>query len=346
MSTRRRVRIAPGIYEDQYGRAAVVQVRPAKPVEKRFAKDDPIEFIQAWRARIEAELREDALVHGTATPDRGTYQADMDRFLEVIQNRVAFKADRSHLKAWLPFIGPKNRRSIQPEDIQPIMVKWQADGASARTIRHRIRVLRELYQTLDGPRARPPLAGIKLPKPPDAHPVPVAEALILRVAASLKKGLRHAEGYGSDAPKTYARFLVRALTGQRPAQIMRAVPTDVDFTRRVWYVRSAKGGRGIGFPLNPAAIVAWRLFAKADAWGDFDVTSFAKTIRRHGWPAGVRPYNLRHTFAIDQLEQGTDIGDLQGLLGHRQIETTRRFYAPVALPRLRKLKLPTLGLVK
>jgi integrase len=341
---RRRVRIAPGIYEDQYGRFAIVTVRPERR-EQRFAPDDPIDFIQAWRARTESELREDALEHGKAAPVRGTYAADMARFVELIKGRVAFKADRSHLKAWLPFLGPKNRRTIDPDnDIQPAINAWQAKGVAARTIRHRVRVLRELYKRLDGPRARPPLAGLTRPKVPKAHPVPVSTVLVRKVAASLKKGKRHDEGYGSEATKTHARFLVRATTGQRPAQIMRALPIDVDFRRKVWYVRDAKGGRGIGFPLSAEQLVAWRVFAQADAWGDFDTTAFAKTIRRHGWTKGVRPYALRHTFAIDQLAHGTDIGDLQALLGHQQIETTRQFYAPVALPRLRKVKMRTLGI--
>jgi len=51
---------------------------------------------------------------------------------------------------------------------------------------------------------------------------------------------------------------------------------------------------------------------------------------------GVRPNNLRHTFAIDHLFAGTPLGDVQGFLGHRQIETTRKFYAPILVARLRK----------
>jgi site-specific recombinase XerD len=50
----------------------------------------------------------------------------------------------------------------------------------------------------------------------------------------------------------------------------------------------------------------------------------------------VRPYTLRHTFSIDHLTGGTDIGDLQGLLGHHRLETTRKFYAPVLRSRLKK----------
>jgi len=53
-----------------------------------------------------------------------------------------------------------------------------------------------------------------------------------------------------------------------------------------------------------------------------------------GWPKGIRPYQLRHTFAIDMLRSGADLGDVQGLLGHASIQTTRTFYAPILLSRL------------
>jgi integrase len=213
---------------------------------------------------------------------------------------------------------------------------WLTAGKSPRTIRHRARVLRELYQALDGAHARPPTRGVKLPRVETPAPTPVAHATIRRVAKSLKAGRRHAKGYGSDADHAYARYLVRATTGQRPSQIGRAIRDDVDLVRKIWFVRPGKGGLAVPLPLNRDAVHAWKVFIKAEAWGPFDARSFAKTLRRHGWPTGVRPYNLRHTFAIDHLLAGTSLGNLQGLLGHAQIETTRKHYAPVLLALLRK----------
>jgi len=67
----------------------------------------------------------------------------------------------------LPFIGHLKRHVIKPATIQDVITAWQAAGKSARTIRHRRRVLREMYVALDGPRAKPPPAGVKTPKPAD-----------------------------------------------------------------------------------------------------------------------------------------------------------------------------------
>ena len=337
MNARRRIRLAEGIFRDRYGLAGVVKVG-GKQREQRFAGDTPLKTIESWRIRTRAELDTDRIdLDAEELPDeRGTFAADLPKYLKKIQTRASFKADRSHLRAWLPTIGPLKRRDIKASHVQAAITCWVVEKKSARTIRHRRRVLRELYQTLDGAHARPPLKGVTIPKIPDPHPTPVARALIRKVAKSLRIGKRHEEGYGSDSDKAYARFLVRAMTGQRPSQIMRAQPSDVDLVRRIWFVRAGKGGFSVPLPLDAGMVQAWRVFIKADAWGTFDIRSFSHTLRRHGWPKGVRPYNLRHTFAIDHLLAGTPLGDVQGFLGHRQIETTRKFYAPILVARLRK----------
>lgn len=337
MKDARRTRVATGIYSDACGFLATVTRRGLRK-DLRFPPDTPIAFMERWQVRTRAELDDDATEAPPEEPAplRGTFAADVDRYLPQIAGRVGYKSDRSHLKAWLVHVGPLTRTRITAAHVRRAIAGWLAAGKSARTVRHRVRVFRELYRTLDGRHAKPPLAGVRLPIAEDPNPTPVSSVIIQAVAKSLKAGKRHEEGYGSDSDKTHARFVVLATTGQRPSQIMRAKPEDVDLVRGIWFVRSAKGGRAIPLPLNPDRVRAWRAFIAADAWGPFDSRSFSKTLRRHGWPKGIRPYTLRHTFAIDHLLAGTDLGDLQGLLGHRQIETTRRFYGPILVARLRK----------
>ena len=344
----KRTCVATGIYADRYGFLATVTLGGVRR-DQRFPPDTAIAFMESWRIRTRAELDEDAAdtqAIDEPIPVRGTFAGDLPRYLKLIASRASYKSDRSHLSAWLPLVGHLKRTAIRPSHVRAAFAAWATAGKSPRTIRHRRRVLRELYQALDGAHARPPLKGVKVPKPEDPHPTPVPLATIQRVAASLKKGKAGRQRCGptrklvrvqyAEPAKARARFLVRATTGQRPSQIMRAKPADVDLTRRIWFVRAGKGGHPIPLPLTPDMVRAWKAFAAADAWGPFDSRSFSKTLRRHGWPKGVRPYNLRHTFAIDHLLAGTPIGDLQGLLGHRQIETTRKFYGPVLLARLKK----------
>jgi integrase len=131
--------------------------------------------------------------------------------------------------------------------------------------------------------------------------------------------------------------VVLATTGQRPAQLMRAQPGDVQLEDGLWIVRSAKGAPAHTITLNGEMVSAWRAFLAADAWGPYDSSLHARRVHAAGWPKAVRPYNLRHSVMIDALSRGVDLGDVQGLAGHTSPATTRRFYGPLAIDRQRKI---------
>lgn len=323
-SRRSRTRIGEGLYRDRFGLAATVKVGRIQR-EKRWPHGTATDTLRRWRVQMRAELE---TARATGKVVTGTLKADGDRFLERKKGRESFKADRSHLRAWYPRLGGQLRHTITLAAVELLVSDWLSAKVAARTIRHRCRVLRECYLTLDGPKASTPVDGMKLPKIPASQPVAVPLKTIRTVAENLRKAGKLVE---------YARLVVRATTGQRPVQIMRATPADVDFKRKIWFVRQAKQGMPVPLPLNTEAVAAWKYFAKANAWGPFDTTREAQIWREHGWPAGLRPKALRSTFAIDLLLGGADLGDVQGLLGHRQIQTTREHYAPILAARLRRV---------
>lgn len=340
MSRGQRIRIEEGIFADTYGLAAVAAVGALRR-EKRFPNDrsdEALNKIRHWRAQTRANLLADHAQQTRQRADPRSLTRSFANYLKHRKGRRGYAADRSHAKAWIATLGPKRRHEITSDDVARAIARWRKlkKPPSEATIRHRVRVLREMYQALDGKTVAHPLVGLMLPKPRRAPLIPVAHAVFHRVAESFAVGKRHARGYGSDPVKSRARFLIYATTGQRPDQIGRALPADVDLVRQLWYVRDAKGGDPVALPLNDDMVKAWHVFIAAEAWGPFDPSSLAKVLRRHGWPAGIRPYKMRSTFAIDLLLGGADIGDVQGLLGHADITTTRKYYAPILTARMTK----------
>ena len=219
---------------------------------------------------------------------------------------------------------------MKREHAENILATWRQHGYAPKTLRHRYRILQSLYRYFDGRLAVTPLDDVKRPPRPQPRPVSVSDATIEAVALELRK--REILGY-RDA-KTRARFLVLATHSQRPAELQRAQPGDVDLQRRLWFVRGAKGSYNTTVPLNEDQVAAWQLFMDAGAWGVYDSRSFSKTLKRAGWPKDIRPYNLRHSTGRALDERGVDLGDIQGLMGHTTPETTRAFYVPGMIKRL------------
>jgi integrase len=87
--------------------------------------------------------------------------------------------------------------------------------------------------------------------------------------------------------------------------------------------------------LNDDMVAAWKPFIAADAWGHFDGSDYAKALYVGGWPKDVRPYQARHSMALELGERGIDLADVSAVLGPRQIATTRKHYAPVLVSRLK-----------
>jgi integrase len=321
-----RTLVATGIHRDRYGFDVRVKAK-GQVRTKRFPPDMDVLLMQAWRARTTAELLDRAA--DAAVPMlRGTLTEAVTTYVKQIAGRVSGPADRSHLRAWLPRLGSWALSRIKTEHVNLAIAAWQIDGVSDKTILHRCRVLRELYQTLQGKHARHPIADAKKPKTPKAQPVDVPLETIRRVGERLKR---------TGNAQAYARYRVLVTTGQRAGQLMAATPEDVQLRKKIWIVRSAKNEPAHPVYLNRDQLAAWRLFIVAHAWGWFDTTKQARLLRSCGWPKGIRPYNARHAIAFAALEAGADLGDVQGLLGHTQIETTRAYYGPLQASRQRRV---------
>jgi integrase len=325
MGRPRRKRIGKGIYRDKYGIAAAVKVGTgdaAQQREKRYSFDTPLKEIKAWQESMRADLRKTASRPGAST--RGTLEADAKAYLAPVEGLASYKSRVCEVNAWTALYGRLRRAHLTAAHVREARAAWLADKYTPKTVNNRVQTLRHLYHLLDGPRSPTPADDVKPLPVPDSPKLLVNANVFRTVAASL-----------IDA-KTRARFMVIASTGVRPAELKRAEPADVDLERRVWVVRTAKGGAPRAFWLNDEMLAAWKAFLEADAWGSFDGSDYAKALYAAGWPKDVRPYQARHSVALELGERGIDLGDVQGWLGHKHVNTTRKHYAPVLVSRLKR----------
>jgi integrase len=319
-----------GIKEDRYGIKAYVAVG-TKPNRRqkthRFKRGTPIKKITDWQDRTRIALRD-----GVVPTPTDTLRADAVRYLEHMKAPgpdgnvpAGYGALCCEINAWLPDLGEIPRHQITREMILDIRLRWRTTprggtGTTARvtkpispkTCNHRVRALRALYHFIDGSKADTPCDDIDKLKEPDADPKFVDVKTILKVAKNLK-----------DQPQTLGRFMVLTATGQRPAQLKRAQPDDLDLRRGVWMVRPAKGGNAIPIVLTKDMTVAFAVFVKAAAWGYFDGSDYAKALYAAGWPKGIRPYNAKHTVAITLGESGAEWEDIKDWLGQKDTKTTK-----------------------
>lgn len=323
-----RRRLATGIYRDAHGIALVV-FAGGRQVEHRVPPGESLPALKRRRAALALELRAQA---PTPTP-RGTFEADVRRYLELVPHLVGFDSRRAELRAWAALYGTRPRHTLTRQDVLHARATWTAAKVAPKTINNRVTALRAMYHLLDGDEAITPADRVR--QLPVALPPPVAvdAAIIGKVYAQLQAF--EADGRLRDG-KTRARFRLMAETGRRPSEIMRAEPADIDRHRGVWLVRDGKGGfTPGGVYLTPSIRAAVDEFIAADAWGEYNTGSFAQVLRAAGWPADIRPYNLRHSVGMALADAGADHVDIAAALGHKDLSTTRRHYVGIRASRTR-----------
>lgn len=342
----KRKRIARNVYEDATGRSIVYRTANGKRKEIRFPPGYPI-----------ADMRKEATARlaksnasGRAVSTRGTLAAAVDAWEPLEQTIASWRERRSELRAWCRAVvdgktlGSMQMTAITPQIARTVLSQWaqQDPPVAPKTIRQRRWSLQHLYRVLHGPKTETPVDDIPPPPKTKTIPIMIEPAVVLKVYCRLiemEAAAAHRPIAGlsilRDA-KTRARFMVRASTGKRPSEIMRAEPSDVDLDRREWRVRDGKGGWSEGLYLNDDMLAAWRLFIAADAWGDFNTGSMARVLRAAGWPDHVRPYELRHGTGIALSDAGVDLADIAAFLGHKDLRTTRTTYVPIRASRMQR----------
>jgi integrase/recombinase XerD len=142
--------------------------------------------------------------------------------------------------------------------------------------------------------------------------------------------------------------------GLRAAEVVGLRIEDIDSRRGIILVRHGKGAKDRNVMLSPQLLgilrTYWRLarpkiylFPGRDEDRPIDPTVLYAACRSAAKAAGltkrVTVHTLRHTFATQLLESGTDIRIIQVLLGHHNLSSTAR-YTRVATETIRATPSP------
>lgn len=314
--------LPPGIYKTKTGYRAIVAIAAGRK-ERRFPRDATLTEIKRWRNQTIVKLETRYPHKRAGAIQRGTFSADVKRYLSTLAIS-SWASRRSELRAWEKRFGKLRRARVTSAHVAAAIKAWSDAKVPPKTIQNRLRALTAMIHALDGPEAWTPADHVTRPKVVKRRPAIVPLEILRNVEMQLRPG---------DA-KTHARYMVLISTGCRPVHLKRAKPADVDLEARIWHAHGAKDGNPIDLYLNDDMLAAWQAFIAADAWGDFKSEEYAKALRAAGWPAGIRPYNAKHTFGRELGEAGVDMQVIADWFGHTKTDTTR-LYVPALASRLK-----------
>lgn len=214
-------------------------------------------------------------------------------------------------------------------------------GRAPATIRHRLAVLRSLFEWA---KAKGHHAG---PNPAEGIPVPRAA----KVGTS--RALDDAEVAALLAATTTGRdralLGLMADSGLRAAEVVALHESDVitDAGRWIVRVRSGKGGqpRKVAITARARDLVSAylaegehrisgpgrSLFQHLSGGPGLTTRHLARIVAKAAEVAGLgvlRPHDLRRTFATRALSAGAPGPVVQEAMGHAHLETTARYYVP------------------
>ena len=157
-----------------------------------------------------------------------------------------------------------------------------------------------------------------------------------------------------DSPKHYALVTLIYSSGLRVSEAVRLRADDLVPDRGVIVVRGGKGIKDRIAPLSKALLAAIRRFRAPDEPSPFlfpggrpdgHLTTrsaqkiLAAACARAGIGRSITPHALRHSFATHLHEDGTDIRNIQMLLGHASSRTTD-IYTHVSSRNLARIRSP------
>lgn len=144
--------------------------------------------------------------------------------------------------------------------------------------------------------------------------------------------------------RAYAMVHIAYTMGLRPQEISRLTLDDIQFTKAEMHVKYRKAGFPITLPIplkTLKAITAYLVGGRPEnncrelflqccrpykpVNSPTVCHAINRCMRKAGLPEEATPYWLRHTHAQHLLEAGVSVFEIKEMLGHNDIEATRRY---------------------
>lgn len=350
-----------GIRRHGLGWQAEVRVTGQPRAIRQFPLATPPAEMQRWRRAEQGRLRSLRPQHGA-----GSFAADARNYLAARRAMPGIAERKRHIDLWVAIFGERPRSSVQAWEIRVVRDQWLLEGPrrewrawrtdgddrpggrwvdvpgplSASQVNKRLRALQNLYTVLDGRHAPNPAREVPEATEPDPEARGLPYDVIEAILSQMPDRGRPADGTRAPHSLTKARLRCIAYTGLSHAQLANIdLVRDVDAAAgAIRTPRRAKGrGRAAEWrPVPAEGIAALETLRALGGGGRFSRSAMWKSFQRAAAKLdlhGLRPYDLRHSYATETLAKLGDVKLTQMLMGHSSGQTTLR-YTMGAVPRM------------
>ncbi len=250
------------------------------------------------------------------------------------------KSYKNHFKAFLWYYNETSPEELDIEHIrQYLLTSINEKNISESTQNGMINAIKFYYEQILG-REKMYFNNLR-PKKPQKLPNVLSEAEVARLINSL------------DNIKHKCILMMIYSAGLRLSEVVNLRIEDINKDRRAIYIKGGKGKKDRVSILSDKALENLRnyyVIYKPEYWlfegqqgGQYSVRSvqaiFQKAVKFAKINTHATVHTLRHSFATHLLERGTDLRQIQLLLGHESIKTTE-IYTHITDVTRAKLKSP------
>ncbi|MTI84282.1 MAG: site-specific integrase [Firmicutes bacterium] len=233
----------------------------------------------------------------------------------------------------------RHPQAFNSKKIKPAIYEYMSEPIKPATFNLRLAYLRAFFNWCvdEGYLTENPLAGFKRRK---------AESRIVNLdEETLSRLIKQPDTSTFAGLRDHAMILLTLDTGIRPKEALSLLTDDINLRSLEVHVRAevAKTTNSRTLPISPVTAKAIKelIAARHPEWRmktPVFCSCEGTPLNRHTWGdrmemysrqigTWVRPYDLRHAFALQYLRNGGHALSLQRLMGHADLTMTRRYVA-------------------